>query len=205
MSFVSTDMAQNPGFFTPGAMVQTDTGPTPAELLRPGARILTRDDGFQNLKWIGARRLSHRTLRDNPDLCPILLRRDALGVGLPLCDMQVSPAQIIVLPQIGDDPAGDDTSRGPIAVAARDLVGRDGVQRLCTLSVLYIHLMFESDATIMVNGVWSDCHQPGRIAPRSDDRQDQHQELLRIFPTLHRRQGRAGTIALSTRTALNTA
>lgn len=199
MSFVSIDMAQNPGFFTPGAMVQTDTGPTPAELLRPGARILTRDDGFQNLKWIGARRLSHHMLRDNRDLCPILLRRDALGAGLPLCDTQVSPAQIFVLPQTGDDRSG-----GPVAVAARDLVGRDGVELLCTLSVLYIHLMFESDATIMVNGVWSDCHQPGRLKPRSDC-QDQRHELLRIFPTLHRRQGRAGVMALSTRPALNTA
>jgi len=198
MSIVSSDVASHLTCFTPGAMVQTDKGPVPSERLRPGDRILTRDDGFQTLKWIGARQLSNPVLRANPDLHPILIRQDALGQGLPLTDMKVSPAQIFLLPGEAGEGAGDPL----VALPARDLVGREGVQALCTLTVIYIHLMFETDATILVNGIWTDCHQPARVT-RRERGDDQHRELLRIFPNLHRRAGRAGFVALRAESKAN--
>ncbi len=195
MSIVSDDVAPHLTCFTPGAMVQSDRGPISAERLRPGDRILTRDDGFQVLKWIGARQLPNPVLRANPDLHPILIRQDALGQGLPLYDMKVSPAQVFLIPREEAPEEGESAGDPLVAVPARDLVGRDGVQELCTLTVVYIHLMFEMDATILVNGIWTDCHQPSRVTRRKRS-DDQHRELLRIFPTLHRRAGRAGFVAL---------
>ena len=44
-----------PPCFTPGTVIETETGPRLIETLAPGDRVLTRDRGMQPVLWIGRR------------------------------------------------------------------------------------------------------------------------------------------------------
>ena len=87
--------------FTPGTLIDTPAGPRPVEALRPGDRVLTRDDGAQELLWVGSRRMSGARLYALPHLRPVRLgavrlgavrlRAGAFGLLRPAADLLVSP------------------------------------------------------------------------------------------------------------------
>ena len=51
--------------FTPGTMIATDRGPVAVEKLRVGDRVLSRDNGYQALRWVGSRRIDAGQLAAN--------------------------------------------------------------------------------------------------------------------------------------------
>ncbi len=52
--------------FTPGTRIVTERGNIPVEALRLGDRVLTRDNAFQPVVWIGRKSLSRRRLAQTP-------------------------------------------------------------------------------------------------------------------------------------------
>ena len=77
--------------FTPGTTIATPKGERLVEELREVDRIITRDNGIQEIRWVGRKEMSGKSLVANPHLKPILVRAGSLGNGLPERDMLVSP------------------------------------------------------------------------------------------------------------------
>jgi Ca2+-binding RTX toxin-like protein len=166
--------------FTPGTLIETKSGPVPVELLRVGHKVLTRDNGFQRIRWIGRRQLVRADLAANPALQPVLIRKGALGGGLPSADMRVSPQHRMLLTGARADLLFGETE---VLAAALHLVGQPGVERAPCDSVTYLHLMFDAHEIILADGAWTESFHPGERS-LSGLEAGQRAELFAIFPEL---------------------
>ena len=166
--------------FTPEALVETATGLRRAEDLRAGDRVLTRDNGFQEIRWACASPLTASELSRRPHLRPVRIRAGALGGGLPERDMLVSPNHRMLI-------SGPETAlyfaEPEVLVAAKFLVNGTGVTRVEVGAVNYIHFMFDRHEVVRADGAWSESFQPGDYTLAAID-QDQRQEILALFPDL---------------------
>ncbi|MCA1334431.1 Hint domain-containing protein [Pseudooceanicola marinus] len=166
--------------FAAGSLIATMRGEVPVEQLREGDRVITRDNGMQELRWIGRRDLSPKELATMPHLQPVLVRAGALGHGLPHTDLVVSPQHRML---IRSDRASLLYEESEVLVAAKDLVGMPGVERLTNRKVTYLHLLFDQHEVILANGAWSESFQPGDYSMKTLDRA-QRAEIHYLFPEL---------------------
>ncbi len=167
--------------FTPGTLIETDRGAVPVESLRPDLRILTRDSGYQVLRWIGRRDLGPADLAARPALRPVLIGRGALGPDMPLCDMRVSPQHRMLLTGPRAELIAGESE---VLAAALHLTGLPGIRRDTEArAVSYIHLLFDRHEIVRSDGVWSESFQPGEQALAGLGL-DQRQEVLNLFPEL---------------------
>ena len=166
--------------FTPGSMVLTDQGELPVEDLLPGDRVLTRDNGYQTVRWTGRRDLSHAELIVEPRFNPVVFAKGALGAGLPVRDMKVSPQHRMLL----TGPRAELLfGEHEVLVAAKHLIGMAGVEQRVSKGVSYIHLLFDQHEIVRVDGAWSESFQPG--AQTLDGMEDdQRAEIIALFPEL---------------------
>lgn len=166
--------------FTPGAMVSTPTGLIEVEKLRVGDRVMTRDNGLQELHWIGQKDLSRTALLADARFRPIRIHKGALGDGMPLSDMTVSPNHRVLLtgPQFAVNFGEEE-----VLVAAKHLVGMPGVEVLPARDVTYMHLLCERHEVLMVDAVWTESFQPGDMA-MNGLATDQAAEVFALFPEL---------------------
>lgn len=166
--------------FTPGTRILTDQGERVIETLAPGDMVLTRDNGWQPLRWIGRRDMTQAELMAEPRFNPIRIAQGALGEGLPQRDMLVSPQHRMLL-------AGPRAEllfgEHEVLAAATHLVGTPGIERVMPRTVSYIHLMFDHHEIIHADGAWSESFQPGE-ATLEGLGEDQRAELLALFPDL---------------------
>ncbi len=166
--------------FTPGTCIATPKGERLVEDLRPGDLVFTRDNGVQELRWVGSKTLSGQALLADPKLNPVLIRAGALGMGLPERDMRVSPNHRMLM-------AGNETAlmfgEREVLAAAKHLTQRDGIQRVTSTGVTYIHLLFERHEVILADGAWTESFQPGDYSLNGLD-MPQRRELLSLFPEL---------------------
>ena len=151
--------------FTPGTRIATPDGPRLIEELREGDRVNTKDNGAQEIRWIGARRMTGARLFAMPRLRPIRFRAGALGVERPDQELLVSPEHRMVV-------------KGPVAralfnidevlVQARDLInGRDVVVDSQLREVTYVHLLLPSHQVVWANGVETESFHPSFTALES--------------------------------------
>lgn len=143
--------------FTPGTTIATPRGECPVEELRVGDRVVTRDNGIREIRWIGRRSLSYAELQARPHLRPVLIEKGALGNGLPERDMLVSPNHRMLV-------ASDHTAlffeEREILVAAKHIASARGVRSVDVLGVTYIHFMCDRHEVVLANGVWAEAFQP---------------------------------------------
>ncbi|MBR9762976.1 MAG: type I secretion protein [Rhodobacteraceae bacterium] len=166
--------------FAPGTLIATMRGEVQVQVLQPGDRVITRDNGMQELRWIGRRTLGPKELAAAPHLQPVLVRAGALGNDLPHTDLVVSPQHRML---IRSDRASLLYEENEVLVAAKDLVGMPGVERLANREVTYLHLLFDQHEVILANGAWSESFQPGDYAMKTLDRAQQA-EIHYLFPEL---------------------
>lgn len=166
--------------FTPGSLVTTLAGLVPVEQIGPGDLVLTRDDGFQPVRWVGRRDLGLGDMLANPGYAPVRIPVGALGQNLPAREMIVSPQHRMLITDTGTDLLFGEQE---VLVAALHLVGRRGVERLAPRGISYIHLLFDRHEIIHVDGAWTESYQPGAASlPGHAD--PQREELLALFPEL---------------------
>lgn len=167
--------------FTPGTLVATDKGERAIETLRPGDRVITRDNGFQTIRWIGS-----RTLKQRADmralLRPVHIKAHAFGDRLPERDMVLSPNHRVLWQRMDMQLFSGHTE---VFAAAKSLVGAPGITRARVDAVTYVHIMFDQHEVILADGMWSESFFPGPVA-LSHLHLEQRQELLQIFPALER-------------------
>lgn len=168
-------------------MIATPKGEVPVEVLRPGDRVLTRDNGIRDIRRCASRHLDWATLCANPHLKPVQIRKGSLGNGLPEQDLLVSPNLRVLV-------AADRTAlyfaEDEVLAAAKHLVGARGVQSVDTAGVTYLHLAFDSHEVILADGAWIESFQPGDWTLKGMGNA-QRQEILEIFPELRTASGPA--------------
>ncbi|MEX0308755.1 MAG: Hint domain-containing protein, partial [Tateyamaria sp.] len=171
--------------FTPGTLIATPNGERRVEDLAVGDRVITRDNGIQEIRWIGKRDMSGAELADAPHLRPVLIRQGALGNGLPERDMLVSPQHRVLM-------ASDKTAlyfdEREVLVAAKHLTDMEGIDVVDVSSTTYIHVMFKNHEVILSDGAWTESFQPGdmTLGAMGDA---QRAEIMELFPELETAEG----------------
>ena len=114
----------------------------PIEDVQIGDRVLTRDGGAQEVRWIG-----HNTVRATGDMAPILIRAGTLNNAN---DLVVSPDHRLFVYQRTDRIGA---GQPEVLVKARHLVNGDTVQVLDGGFVEYFLILFDSHHIIYAEGI----------------------------------------------------
>ncbi len=129
--------------FTGGTMITLASGAQRAvEDLRVGDRVLTRDDGPQELRWIG-----HQTLRAVGAFAPILIRAGTLNAAR---DLLVSPDHRLFVYQRSDRLGA---GRSELLLRARHLINDETVLRREGGFVDYYQMLFDHHQIIYAEGI----------------------------------------------------
>jgi hypothetical protein len=162
-----------------GTRIKTLRGEVPVENLRPGDRVLTRDNGYQVVRWIG----NHAVKSDRrapPWLAPMRFRKGVLGRGKPEHTLRVAPGQRLLL---GGESLHLHLGLSEGLVAAAHLRCIEGVAQLPRAATPYVQILFDRHELILTEGMWSESFLPSpngiaALAPKAQA------ELLRHFPRL---------------------
>jgi len=166
--------------FTPGTLICTAAGEIPVEELKVGDRVITRDNGVQEIRWVGAKTLSHQKLTDCRELRPVEILAGSLGKGLPERDMLLSPNHRVL---ISNEVTSLYFEEREVLASCKHLTSREGVQRVDPDEVTYIHFMFDRHEIVLADGIWTESFQPGDYTLKSID-SAQRKELFELFPEL---------------------
>ena len=164
--------------FARGTLIQTDRGERPVEAIAAGDRVLTRDRGFQPVRWAGA-----VLVAPGPATWPVRIPAGALGEGLPARDLCVSPQHRVLVSGARLRLA---LSLAEALVPARHLVnGRTILREAGDLPVSYHHLLFDRHEVIYSEGVPTESFHPGRWG-LGVLAEEARAEVLALFPELAR-------------------
>ncbi|MGN0932045.1 Hint domain-containing protein [Falsigemmobacter intermedius] len=171
--------------FTPGTLIATPKGPVPVQDLQVGDRVMTRDNGIQEIRWTGARHLSAAELAMASHLQPVMIRRGALGNGLPERDMMVSPNHRVL---VANDRTALYFDEHEVLVAAKHLVGIEGITPIISSGTSYLHFMCDRHEVVLSDGAWTETFQPGDQTLQGMGNA-QRNEIFEIFPELQESRG----------------
>lgn len=151
--------------FVPGTRIQTPEGARPVELLAPGDKVLTRDNGPQPVIWSGATQLTGAELYLHPHLRPVRICAGALetgaGTARPDADLLVSPGHRLLLRG-----AGGLFGVPEVLAAAADLEDGRLIRRdFSPGTVTYVHLMLARHEIVTANGMACESFHPGLADP----------------------------------------
>lgn len=193
-----TDPAGGVICFTPGTLIDTPEGPRAVESLREGDAVQTKDNGAEDIQWIGQRRMTGARLFAMPTLRPIRISAAALGPIRPGRDLLVSPDHRVL---IGGDVARALFNTPEVLVQARDLVNETSVSvDLGLREVSYIHLLLPRHQIVWANGVETESFHPASAELEALPEADRTR-LLNLHPQLEYEPGLYGGHA---RRCLNT-
>jgi len=125
--------------------VTTSFGHVPAELVRVGDTLRTRDGAFERVQKITDLKIDEAFLERHPDAAPVLLRRNSLQSGVPHQDVGLSPAQMVA---VGPNRFEDHL------VSADTLSRERGAIDKTLGMIVYIQLHLAREAQINCDGVW---------------------------------------------------
>jgi len=131
-------------------MLETEIGLVKVRDLAVGDRVLTRDNGYQSIRWIGSLKLSSDELMRRPNLRPICIRAGALGRNIPFADLLVSPQQrMLIRSKLAYRMLGTPELLAP----AKQLLQVDGVDIAADLpNAMYVFILFDRHEVIISNG-----------------------------------------------------
>ena len=171
--------------FTPGTLIATPKGERPVEELRAGDRVITRDNGIQEIRWVGQKAMDWKAFAANPHLKPILIQKGSLGDGLPERDMMVSPNHRLL---VANDRTALYFDEHEVLVAAKHLVNHHGVHEVSSIGTAYVHFMFDAHEVVLSNGAWTESFQPGDYTLKGMGNA-QRNEIYDLFPELKTLEG----------------
>ena len=172
--------------FTPGTKIATVRGETLVEKLVQGDKVVTRDNGMQELRWIGQKKIDWRIMTANPHLKPVLVRQGSLGNDLPERDLMVSPNHRVL---VDSDRTALEFGSDEVLVAAKHLIGGNSVRSIDSIGTTYIHFMFDRHEVVLSDGIWTESFQPTDASLKGFGN-SQRAEIFEIFPDLASPDGR---------------
>lgn len=165
--------------FTPGTGIATPDGPVAVEDLYPGDKVLTKDNGPQEILWMGLRQVTGARMHALGGLRPIRIRAGALGGDQPQPDLLVSPEHRVLLTGRKAEMLFNTPE---VLVRAVDLVDdRKVIVDHAATEVVYIHLLLANHEVIWANGVETESFHPAS-ADLGHLNSAELEELLEIRP-----------------------
>ncbi|MCV2888327.1 Hint domain-containing protein [Ruegeria aquimaris] len=163
--------------FCRGTLIATARGEVPVEELVIDDRVITRDRGYQRIRWIGS------TARDaQSDITPVRIRKGALKNRR---DLLVSPNhRVLLMGPMVDFFVG----HTEVLVPAKFLVDGAGILWEPAGRVEYFHMLFDQHELVLSEGCWTESFHPGRVG-WSTLCAETRAEILELFPELDRVTG----------------
>ncbi|KAJ57413.1 2,3,4,5-tetrahydropyridine-2,6-carboxylate N-succinyltransferase [Actibacterium mucosum KCTC 23349] len=159
--------------FAAGTGIKTDRGRIPVEQLLPGDMVMTADDGFQPVRWVG-----RRQVQAIGKMAPIEIAENTFGRHDTL---RVSPLhRILVRDSLTELLFGE----REVLVAARDLVNGRSVRVLEGGTVEYVHILFDRHQIVYSEGLATESFLPGPQTSSSFEAEI-IEEICAIFPELN--------------------
>jgi len=167
--------------FANGTMIQERRGQIAVEDLQVDDEVLTMDNGYQPVRWVGSRALNAAELADHPNLKPIRIKAGSLGFGVPESDLVVSPQhRVFVRSIVAQRMFGVDE----ILVPAKRLIDLDGIDvDRSARSVTYNHFLLQRHEIVFSNGAPTESMYTGTEALNSVCRAAQR-EIRSLFPEI---------------------
>lgn len=158
--------------FVAGTLIETAEGKMPVEVLESGDLILTRDQGYQPLRWIG-----QRDVDAIGKMAPIEIAENTFGEHGVL---RVSPLhRILIQNEMAELLFGEPE----VLVAAKELVNDHSVRVREGGSVTYVHLLFDRHQIVISNGLESESFLPGGQITNLFE-EEAVAEICALFPNL---------------------
>jgi hypothetical protein len=158
--------------FTAGTLIKTNRGELAIECLVAGDMVLTMDNGYQPIRWIGSTKV-----KAQGDLAPILIRKGALKNKR---DLRVSPQHRMLLQGWQAELLFGQTE---VLVPAKSLLNDCSITRDEGAEVEYFHMLFDTHEIVWAEGALSESFHPGEQGWNSFD-QATRDEILLLFPQL---------------------
>ena len=158
--------------FTRGTMIVTDKGEKYIEDLVAGDKVLTKDNGLQELRWMGS-----RTVPATGTFAPIMIKAGAMANDR---DLMVSPQHRMVVEGWKSELLFGERE---VLAAAKHLVNNDTIFVKEGGEVEYFHMLFDTHEIVFANGAASESFHPGEvgISALSEASRD---EVFALFPEL---------------------
>ena len=167
--------------FTPNTRIETPDGPRLIQDLREGDRVQTKDNGAQDILWIGSRKMTGARLFVMPHLRPIRIKAGALGTERPDEELLVSPEHRMV---VQGHEARALFNAPEVLVAAKDLINGSTISvDLNVPQVTYIHLLLPDHQVLWANGIETESFHPANASLKTLETGDRTR-LLNQFPDL---------------------
>ncbi|MCG7492345.1 Hint domain-containing protein [Thalassobius sp. Cn5-15] len=158
--------------FTKDTQILTAGGYRPVQDLKAGDMVMTVDQGFQPIKWVG-----NRTVPAHGKFAPVRIEAGVLGNDAPLTVSQqhrmlLSSAQAELM--FGEE---------EVLVPAKALINDQTVRLMPGEEVTYYHVMFDKHQLVYANGAASESFYPGEAAMNGVEAEAQ-EEIFSLFPEL---------------------
>lgn len=158
--------------FVAGTLIDTPYGERQVERLTPGDLVITRDNGSQEVRWVG-----ERTVDAEGDFAPVLIRAGTYGAQR---DLLVSPQhRILIHDSLSELLFGE----REVLVAAKDLVDGRRIRFMPGGRVTYVHVMFDNHEVIYSEGLASESFLPGPQTTHLFEPETLN-EIRAVFPEL---------------------
>ncbi len=159
--------------FTAGTRIVTVKGEIRIEDLKIGDQVITRDNGFQSIEWIGRT----ETVARGKD-APVVFEADAIGNHGRI---EVSPNHRVLM---CSPKAQLLFGEREVLVKAKDLINDKTVWSKADGSkVTYLHILFRNHEIVIGNGLPSESYHPGDCSIDAFD-EETRAEILRLMPEL---------------------
>lgn len=164
--------------FLSGTRIVTQAGLVVIEDLTPGDRVLTRDNGYQTLRWIGMS--SRHALGAN---APVEISAGTFGNHEDVCFSRNH--RVLV----HSSEAATLFGEGEVLIKAGDLINNTSVRLLSSgQPVTYVHLLFERHEIVRANGLDCESYHPSHETLDSFDPATR-KEILSHMPNSDRFMG----------------
>lgn len=149
--------------FSPSSVVETARGPVLARDLRLGDKLVTRDKGFQPVRWIGESSVLYADPASSPDKAdsrapgPVRIKAGSQGTNPDAGNLIVAPGQrLLVRNPLNELLFATDE----VMVSAGDMLHLDGIDAVPRDMGRWVHLLLDSHELLRVNGIWIESFAP---------------------------------------------
>jgi hypothetical protein len=172
--------------FARGTLIRTPKGEIAVQDLQAGDLVETLDDGPCPIQWVGSRLVSPDFMRLRPELRPILVPAGALGDGLPLRDLLLSPAhRVLVRSSRLDLLFGMHEGLVPVKMLVGCIDGIRVVNDTAALAggIEYFHILFNKHQIVWSEGAETESFHPAERTVSTLDA-GTRSEIMDLFPEM---------------------